>query len=366
MPLISTARADEPDCVPYNTASPTPSITAAPTCYPAKTCSGCSVDPSCTPPPWPNLQGNEPPMTPIPSPQPGDGTVLEWRVYPPGFTFSTATPTPTSTPTPGPGVVVVHGGNWFGGDPFYPDIERVCELLAQSGFWVFAGDYRLAPCGRITNQPAHNSAASGRPPEQTDDVMALMMAARNSPQCSGHKVGILGVSVGGFLGAYVALYRNEIDISGRPHWNPSGVDYRPDCVVTFSSPFDLSDQIGDDMLHHIDYLQDLQNYIGNCSLTDARSASPISLIDSATKDSFKPMYIIQAEEDHVNPSRQVDDLTIALNAAQVNPCKYVVSFIPSGQGSGHALALWPHEDPNNPGHTIGQSVLGFFHRYLDD
>ena len=196
--------------------------------------------------------------------------------------------------------------------------------------------------------------------------MALMMAARNSPQCSGHKIGVLGVSVGGFLSAYMALYRNEIDVSGRPHWNPPGVNYRPECVVTFSSPFDLSDQSEMDITDHPEYLQDLQNYIGNCSLTDARSASPISLIDSGTKDSFKPMYMIQSDGDHVNPARQIDDLTIALNNAEVSPCKYVVSYIPEGDGSGHGLALWTHEDPNNPGHTIGQSVLGFFHQYLDE
>jgi hypothetical protein len=112
------------------------------------------------------------------------------------------------------------------------------------------------------------------------------------------------------------------------------------------------------------YIQSLQNYIGNCSLTGARSASPISLIDSGTKDSFKPMYMIQADGDTVNPARQIDDVTIALNYVQVSPCKYVVSYIPDS--ADHALALWPHEDPNNPGHTIGDSVLGFFHRYLDE
>lgn len=285
-PVVSTAHADEPDCVPYNSATPSPTIAAGPTCIPANTCCSSS-DPSCTPPPWPTLHGNAPAMTPIPGPQPTDATVLEWRVYPPGFRFSDPSPSPTPTPTPGPGIVFIHGGSWLDGSPFQPKDERICEILAQSGFWVFAGSYRLAPCGLITGQPPHgDNAASGRPPEQTDDVMALMMAARSSPQCNGHKVGILGSSAGGFLGTYVALYSSEINVSGRPHWNPPGVDYRPDCVVTFSSPFDLSDQQELDITKDPPYIQDLQNYIGNCSLTDARSASPISLIDSGTKDSF--------------------------------------------------------------------------------
>jgi acetyl esterase/lipase len=313
-------------------------------------------------------------MTAIPSPQPSDGTTLEWRIYPPGFVYyGGATPTPTPTPTPGPGVLVIHGGSWDSGSPFQLDIEKACMELAQSGFWVFAASYRLAPCDRITNQPAHDGTTAGnlsaRPPEETDDVMALMIAARNSPQCAGHKIGILGSSVGGSLATYVALYRSEINVSGRPHWNPPGTDYRPDCVVTFSSPFDLSDQSGDDVSNNPPYILSVQNYVGDCSLTTARSASPISLVDSGTAAAFKPMYMIQAETDHTNPYRQIDDFTIALNTALVNACDYKVSFIPEAEGHGHALVLWPQHDPNypnSPGHSIGDSVLNFFHQKLDN
>ena len=307
-------------------------------------------------------------MTPIPSPQPGDGTTLEWRIYPPCWSCAY----PPSSPTPGPVVLVIHGGDWNHGSPFLVDIEKVCEELSTAGFWVFSGDYRLAPCNRIKGQPGHGAGAdtqSGRPPEQTDDIMALMMAARNSPHCNG-KVGILGSSVGGFLSAYVALYRNEINISGRPHWNPTGVDYRPDCVVTFSSPFDLSDQQpGDTDPEHgwPKYVYSLQNYVGTCSLTDARAASPISLIDSGTAAAFKPMWMVQAWNDETNPPRQIDDISKALNHAGVNACDYVVKYITSGQG-GHALALWNQDDPNPDysGETIGESAIAFFHKYLDE
>jgi acetyl esterase/lipase len=352
-----------PTCTPYNTASPTPSITVLPTCSPSPvTCSGCdaSPGPSC-PEHWPT---DSPTMTPISSPQPGDGTILEWRVYPPCWKCAY----PPSSPTPGPGVLVIHGGNWNFGSPFLVATEKVCEELSTAGFWVFSGDYRLAPCNRIRGQPGHGTEAdtpSGRPPEQTDDVMALMIAARNSPQCSGHKVGILGSSVGGFLGAYVALYRNEINVTGRPHWNPPGVDYRPDCVVTFSSPFDISDQRSDDPELFAKYIYSLQNYVGTCSLSDARAASPISLIDSGTATAFKPIWMAQAWNDDTNPPRQIDDISIALNAAGVDACNYVVKYVTSGQG-GHALALWNQDDPDNPNQTLGQSAIAFFHTYLDE
>ena len=300
-------------------------------------------------------------MTPIPSIyQPGDGTTLEWRIYPPCWKCISP-----PSPTPGPVILVVHGGDWNLGDPFQPDIQRVCEVLSAEGFWVFAGDYRLAPCGRITNQPGHSVFASGRPPEQTDDVMALMIAAKNSPHCSG-KVGVLGSSVGGFLSAYAALYPDEINETGRPHWVPA--DDRPTCVVTFSSPFDLADQKSDDVRDHPKYLGKLQNYIGNCDIEDARQASPVYQVNRAPVIGFRPMFMIQAFDDDTNPYRQIDDMVNALKHAEVDPCDYTVSFFPEGQGGGHALILWSQDDPNYPActsHTIGDSVIAFFHQHLD-
>ena len=310
-------------------------------------------------------------MTAIPSPQPSDGTILEWRVFPPGFHFAaTATPSasPVYTPTPGPVILVIHGGDWNLGDPFLPDIERVCEILAQQGFWVFDGDYRLAPCKRITNQPGHVVFESGRPPEQTDDVMALMIAAKNSPHCRDGKVGVLGSSVGGFLSAYAALYPDPIDETGRPHWVPA--DDRPTCVVTVSSPFDLADQLPEDAESdgHPKYLQKLQNYIGNCDIEDAREASPVYQVNRASVSDFRPMFMVQAHDDDVNPHRQIDDMVNALKHAQVDPCDYTVSYFPEGEGGGHALILWNQQDPNYPdcsSHTIGDSVIAFFHEHLD-
>lgn len=78
------------------------------------------------------------------------------------------------------------------------------------------------------------------------------------------------------------------------------------------------------------------------------------------------MYMIQAGQDGVNPPRQIDDVTIALNNVQVSPCKYTVSYLPNSRQ--HALDLWGDHDPNYPddlGHTVGDSAVGFFHRYLD-
>ena len=309
-------------------------------------------------------------MVAIPSPTPADGTILQWRIYPPGYVRLLHTPSPTPTPTPGPVVLVVHGGSWDGGSPFQSDVEKACEALAQSGFWVFSCSYRLSACGRIPGQPPHDGTTTnekaGHPPKLTDDVMALMIAARHNSNCNG-KVGILGVSVGGFLASYVALDRHVINESGRPPWNVDRPDNRPECLVTFSSPFDLADQ---DAAHDPDddpiYIPSVQNYIGNCDRGIARDDSPISLIDSGTAANFKPMLMVQAFHDMTNPHRQIDDMAIALNTAGVNPCDYVVTFLPSTAEGGHALILWHQEDPNYTDHrTVGDSTLNFFHAHLD-
>jgi hypothetical protein len=146
-------------------------------------------------------------------------------------------------------------------------------------------------------------------------------------------------------------------------------------VVTFSSPFDLADQ---DPIHdpddHPKYLQSLQNYIGNCNIetvdgvVGAREASPVYQINRATLTDFRPMFMVQAEDDDTNPHRQIDDIVNALKNASVDACDYTVSYIPLDQGGGHALILWSQHDPNYPdcpSRTIGDSVIAFFHEHLD-
>jgi acetyl esterase/lipase len=298
-------------------------------------------------------------MTPIPSPyQPADTTKLEWRIY---------QPLPAvSSPTPGPAVLVVHGGSWDQGHPFQPVVEKVAEYIAESGFWVFSGDYRLAPCGKIFGQHGHDSSQdgfnSGRPPQQTDDVMRLVLAAKaDTARCNG-KLGIVAVSSGGFISSFVTEDRETITgQSGRPNWTASD---RPLCVVTFSSPFDLSDQSSNDYKDYLQYIAGVHNYVGNEDRDDARAASPISRIDSGTAADFRPMFMVQAKADLVCPERQVFDMVCALDTYNVDPCQYFVRYLTdSGE---HGFNLWNDQDPTwVTEHTIGQSVLTFLHDNLD-
>jgi hypothetical protein len=285
-------------------------------------------------------------------------------------------------------VLIIHGGSFDAGSPFQANVEQVAEIISNKGYWVFVGDYRLAPCGRIyPNQPPHVTPSptptafptptpnpSGRPPEQTDDVMSEMIAVRNSAHCNG-KVGLVGVSSGGCISAYVALYRGTINGAGRPAWtggngDGSTPDLRPDCVVTFSSPFDLSDQLEADLVDYPVFIQSIQSYVGTCNRITARDDSPIALVDSETAANFKPMYMVHCDKDTVCPYRQLADIDTALLHVGVCSDDFTLAAVPeplgnSGHSYGnddHALALWSAPDPNDPGvppQTVGQAVLNF-------
>ncbi len=335
--------------------TPSPTITPFPTCgLTPKPC--CAT---CTPTPWPSVKPGEPTMTPLPFPyQPNDGTTLEWRVYP---------PRPNSTP--GPVVLLIHGGSWSSGSPFQPDVEAAAKTIAASGFYVFVPSYRLAPCGLITGQPAHQkslSDPSGRPPEQTDDVMFEVLAARHDSRCNG-KVGIVSVSSGGFLSSYVSLFRGRINEPGRPQWNLTGDTDRPNCVVTFSSPFDISDQLPTDTHNTRGYIPSVQQYTGTCDREYQRSVSPVSLVNASSHRAFRPLFMVQSKEDRTNPFRQIFDMQCALINAHINSSQYVVTYTSkeNGGGGGHGLLLWNQEDPNNLGQTIGTTVLQWLHTQLD-
>lgn len=273
-----------------------------------------------------------------------------------------------------------HGGSWRAGHPFQPDVERVAQQISQDGFWVFLPTYRLAPCKRIPGQPAHASPTatptgnptptpnpSGRPPEQTDDVMFAIKAIRaDTSRCNG-KIGIVAVSSGGSISSYVGLYRGTINTTGRPQWNISGDTDRPDCVVTFSSPFDLSDQDPFDIDNgYSQYIDGVHNYIGTCNRDVARLASPISLVTGDIKDHFKPLFMVQGKDDNVCPGRQLDDMEAALISAGIGPCQYKRKYITETSFSDtHGLGLWGATDPDDPTHKIGETVLVFLHNNLD-
>jgi len=100
-----------------------------------------------------------------------------------------------SNPHPGlwPAVVAIHGGAWIKGDKEMDNKVYVCQVLANNGYVVFNIDYRLAPEFPIR--------------DQIEDAMGAVIWVKEHAKEYGadpERVGVVGGSAGGHLGAMVA------------------------------------------------------------------------------------------------------------------------------------------------------------------
>lgn len=200
--------------------------------------------------------------------------------------------------------------------------------------------YRLAPCGQIEGQPCHNvDSATGRPPQQTDDVKAEIRAIRADGRCNG-KVGVIGGSGGGSHALFVTL-----DTSTSGGWSPT---LRPDCAVGLSGAYDYSDRTPEDYgVHHSDpvevFAYDVTNYTNTTNLTTQKNLSPVSLVPTASP--FKPVMLVNSRYDPM-PYHQLFDLTCAFQSNGVNSTLYTVITVPDS--SAHAQSLWFEVDGGYP------------------
>lgn len=141
-------------------ATPTPTVTVTPT--PSSAENGpphvFTGDPSPTIAPVPPLPVAIPTHFQPPATDPQSGTVIEWRAF-----------EPTDGAGKWPVVIILHIGGYHGGD-YYDQMNGAAEDLRDAGFYVVVASYELAPKNLITGQRAHTDAASGRPPEQTNDI----------------------------------------------------------------------------------------------------------------------------------------------------------------------------------------------------
>ena len=351
MKVSSQAQTPTPPNSPTPTCTTTPTPGSTPTPSSTPTCT-CSPHQTVTPQPDPTATAIPDEFQPKDSNGDPTGAKLEWRQY---------TPSPTATPAsspPWPTVLVVHEGGFYEGSMYSDNVERTATDLAAAGYYVLVVSYELAPCNVIMGQPCHaDDSNSGRPPHQTDDIKALVRAARaDTDHCNG-KIGIVGGSAGGSHAVWVAL--DTTPSTGWPDWFKDGHDDRVDVAVSLSGAYDLSDRTpetdyppGSDPQPYFQFL--VNNYTGTTNLTTQKSDSVVSLVQSST---IKPLLLINTQYDTM-PFHQIVDMECALQSAGVDPSLYRVDTIPDSHL--HAFAYWDEYDDGYPyAQRISARVIAF-------
>lgn len=275
---------------------------------------------------------------------------MQWRIFAPQDSGS----------GPWPAVLLIHGGGFREGDPKGGAIETVANDLAAAGYYVAVPTYRLAPWGLITGQPCHqDSDASGRPPEQSDDIKAEVIALRADQNCNG-KVGAIGGSAGGTWAVWVALDTNA---SGNvyPFWHSTD---RVDCAVGISGAYELDDRVpvtyGSDVLPK--FAANIESYTNSADPVVQHSYSAVTLVTS----SAKPVFLINSIHDFM-PYHQIVDMICALESVGLSEANgdFQALTIP---GNDHSFANWIDWDGvDRPvGHTltVRDDVIAFFDAHL--
>lgn len=260
---------------------------------------------------------------------------------------------------PYPVAITVHAGGFRDQDAYGSIGQRWADQdLAAAGFLVFSIDHRLAPPNTIKRQIKHTGTpegiASGRPPQQSNDVKQQILAAYHDSHCNG-TVFLVGGSSGATHSLWAALDRDPDGIV--PGWPVTGV---PNAVVSLSAPCDLSSREGDipkDVEH---FAMDVENYTnttdGDPGAAEFQySVSPISLVAAAT--GIPPIRLFTTFADSV-PHQQSDAMKTALLARGADVLEVTI------QGSNlHAFAYW-HTKESTTGPYVSDDVIAFLRSLL--
>lgn len=297
------------------TCTPTATISPEPAC-------NAHVKGPCDPPPTSEAVASPVPVAiPTEFQPPGKDGLLKWRIF-----------QPNDGKGRWPVVLVIHGGGFKAGSYFGEHIDTCAQDMADAGYYALVVNYRLAPCGYIPGQEDHSDPLSGRPVEQTNDIKALVRAARADTHCYNGQVVAVGGSGGGSHALWVTLDKTASD--GWPNWHASD---RLEAAVGLSGAYDYSDRTPESYMDLTTFRNDVENYTNTCKREDPtgpideKRFSPVTKVTSDAP----PIYIINTEED-TQPWHQIVDMQCALENAGLTNFKAWTIPNPSQ----HSFAYW--------------------------
>jgi acetyl esterase/lipase len=231
-----------------------------------------------------------------------DGTPLTWAAY--------LAPGPGSHPS----VLVIHGGGFFS-DENGPKQVDCAQDLAEAGMNAFIISYRLAPPGSIPGQ-----RSDGRYPDQTNDVLLAVHAARVDRRGNG-KVGAVGGSAGGSHLVYVAATGTK-------------GDDQIDVGVSLSGAYDFADEASWSWQDGSFY-DWVTNYVGSRDPSKLAAASPITHVNK-----HMPPLLLYGSMNEAMPPEQLSNLVMSLTSFKVS--NYEVTTF---SGHGHSFSYWSKVKP---------------------
>jgi acetyl esterase/lipase len=254
---------------------------------------------------------------------------------------------------PYPVAITSHAGGFRSGDAYGSTSQRQADRdLAAAGFLVFSIDYRLAPEGLILHQHVHDGTpegiASGRPPQQSNDVKQQILAAKYDPKSNGI-VFLIGGSGGATHGLWAALDPNPTV----PGW--SAAEF-PKAIVALSAPCDLSSRVGDNQHDVQIFGMDVENYTNSTDRGYQYSVSPIALVAAATN--IPPIRLYATQMDPV-PHQQAEAMRDALfDHGGVDVLEWTIPGI-----NLHAFNYWHTLNPLT-GNYVSVEVIDFLRSQL--
>ncbi|CAN5434904.1 hypothetical protein BH18VER2_BH18VER2_07200 [soil metagenome] len=260
-------------------------------------------------------------------------------------------------------MVLLHAGHFASGSPFGMTLERVAEDLKNAGYYVLVPSWRLAPCGLIPGQYPHDitdaGLASGRPPQQSNDVKAIIQAARDDVNCLNDKVGVVGGSAGATHAVWMALDTNPtVPSTDWPFWTATD---RADVAVCLSGAYLFSDRTTELYNPIMDFEGLIVNYTGTKNLVKQADLSPTKLVQSPSQFPFKPIFLINSQFDTM-PYHQIVRMQEALEAKGIFQPAFKLITIPNSHA--HSYEYWYDNDGQPVPQTIQEDVIDYLDTYL--